>query len=148
MLVQLQISGAALAHIICGNSGLKHLHARGCKFLFQQGSCIGGTEFSFSHPCKELFIELGRTCKLEGIALGWGFSSFSLEALKPAIISLKSITVGLGGTLGEDALRLLPTTCPMLESVTLHFQVLLINKRYFVGNANIMPRGFSLMCAI
>ncbi|XP_031253522.1 BTB/POZ domain-containing protein FBL11 isoform X3 [Pistacia vera] len=118
------ISGAALAHIIRGNSGLKHLHARGCKYLFQQGSYIGGTEFSFSHPCKDLFFELGRTCKLEGIALGWGFSNFSLEALKPAIISLKSIAVGLGGTLGEDALRLLPTTCPMLEFVILHFQVI------------------------
>ncbi|XP_044465287.1 BTB/POZ domain-containing protein FBL11 isoform X2 [Mangifera indica] len=88
------------------------------------GSYIGGTEFSFSHPCKELFIELGRTCKLEGVALGWGFSNISLEVLKPAITLLKSMTVGLGGTLGEDALRVLPTTCPMLESVILHFQVI------------------------
>ncbi|XP_044465295.1 BTB/POZ domain-containing protein FBL11 isoform X3 [Mangifera indica] len=118
------ISGAALAHIIHGNSVLKHLHARGCNYLFQQGSYIGGTEFSFSHPCKELFIELGRTCKLEGVALGWGFSNISLEVLKPAITLLKSMTVGLGGTLGEDALRVLPTTCPMLESVILHFQVI------------------------
>lgn len=143
MLVQLQISGAALAHIIHGNSVLKHLHARGCNYLFQQGSYIGGTEFSFSHPCKELFIELGRTCKLEGVALGWGFSNISLEVLKPAITLLKSMTVGLGGTLGEDALRVLPTTCPMLESVILHFQVLLINNGDFLGNANVMPCGFS-----
>ncbi|KAK4834351.1 hypothetical protein QYF36_021203 [Acer negundo] len=81
-------------------------------------------EFSFPYSCEELFTDLGKTCKLEEIALGWGFSYFALEALKPAFMSLKSITVGLGGSLGENALRLLPTTCPMLESVNLHFQVI------------------------
>ncbi|KAF3950835.1 hypothetical protein CMV_023460 [Castanea mollissima] len=64
-------------------------------------------------------------CKLEEITLGWGFSSYlSLEALQPAIMSLRSITVGLGGSLGEDALKRLPAACPMLETVILHFQVI------------------------
>ncbi|GAY33217.1 hypothetical protein CUMW_006220 [Citrus unshiu] len=117
------ISGAALAYMVHGNSGLKYLNARGCKNLFQQESNGRGIEFS-SYPCAELFAELGRTCKLEEIVLGWGFSFLSLEVLKPAIKLLHSITVGLGGSLGEDALRLLPTTCPMLESVVLYFQVI------------------------
>ncbi|KAK3226776.1 hypothetical protein Dsin_006638 [Dipteronia sinensis] len=118
------ISGPSLAHIVRGNSGLKFLNARGCKKLFQQERDTRGVEFSFPYSCEELFTDLGRTCKLEEIALGWGFSYFALEALKPAFMSLKSITVGLGGSLGENALRLLPTTCPMLESVNLHFQVI------------------------
>lgn len=113
--------------MVHGNSGLKYLNARGCKNLFQQESNGRGIEFS-SYPCAELFAELGRTCKLEEIVLGWGFSFLSLEVLKPAIKLLHSITVGLGGSLGEDALRLLPTTCPMLESVVLYFQVLFAEK--------------------
>lgn len=125
MLVKLQISGASLAHIVRGNTGLKYLNARGCKNLFQQQNNTSGIDFSSSFPCEEIFVELGRTCKLEEIALGWGFSHLSLETLKPAITSLRTITVGLGGSLSEDSLRLLPTTCPMLESIVLHFQVLL-----------------------
>ncbi|XP_030926200.1 BTB/POZ domain-containing protein FBL11-like [Quercus lobata] len=39
-------------------------------------------------------------------------------------MSLSSITVGLGGSLGEDALKQLPAACPMLESVILHFQAI------------------------
>ncbi|KAK2655154.1 hypothetical protein Ddye_008206 [Dipteronia dyeriana] len=118
------ISGPSLGHIVRGNSGLKFLNARGCKNLFQQERDARGVGFSFPYSCEELFTDLGRTCKLEEIALGWGFSYFALEALKPAFMSLKSITVGLGGSLGENALRLLPTTCPMLESVNLHFQLI------------------------
>lgn len=132
MLVNLQISGAALAYIVRRNSGLKYLNARGCKNLFQQESNARGIEFS-SYPCAEPFPELGRTCKLEEIVLGWGFSFLSLEVLKPAITSLHSITVGLGGSFGEEALRLLPTTCPMLESVVLYFQVVLKKLRYYVS---------------
>ncbi|KAL5743171.1 hypothetical protein ACOSP7_029903 [Xanthoceras sorbifolium] len=118
------ISGPALAHIVRGNSGLKYLNARGCKNLFQQKSDTRGVEFSFPYSSEELFTDLGRTCKLEEIALGWGFSYFALEALKPGFTSLKSITVGLGGSLGESGLGLLPITCPMLESVNLHFQMI------------------------
>lgn len=123
-MVKLQISGPALAHIIRGNFGLKSLNARGCKNLFQEGTGVGGVESSFS--CQELFSDLGRTCKLEQIALGWGLSCFAVEALKTAFFPLKSITVGLGGSLGEYGLRLISTFCPLLESVYLHFQVLLI----------------------
>lgn len=79
--------------------------------------------FSSSYSCRELHNEIGRTCVLEEIALGWGFSYSSLEALKPAVTSLRKITVGLGGSLGEDGLRKLPTISPMLESIILYFQV-------------------------
>lgn len=61
---------------------------------------------------------------LEEIALGWGFSYSSLEALKPAISSMRKITVGLGGSLGEDSLGRLPNICPMLESIVLYFLVI------------------------
>lgn len=118
-----QISGAALAHIVVANPALKCLNARGTKNLMQQERNTNGAKPSSLYSCRELYTELGRKCILGEISLGWGFSCFSLEDLKPAIMSLRAITVGLGGSLGEDALRLLPTTCPMLEEIILYFQV-------------------------
>ncbi|WRX23265.1 BTB/Kelch-associated - like 1 [Theobroma cacao] len=118
------ISTAALNLVVRTNPGLKCLNARGCKNLFQPENTTKVAKFSSPYTCEELFIELGKTCRLEEIALGWGFSYFSLQGLKPAILSLRAMTVGLGGSLPEDALRLLPTTCPMLESLVLYFQVI------------------------
>lgn len=117
--VKLQVSGAALAYVIRRNPGLKCLEARGCKNLFQQESNGKGEEYS----CGRLHVELAKT-KLEGFSLGWGLSHFSLEALGPAITSLKNISIGLGASLSHDELRLLPIACPFLESVILYFQVL------------------------
>ncbi|KAK6244558.1 hypothetical protein QUC31_010967 [Theobroma cacao] len=118
------ISTAALNLVVRTNPGLKCLNARGCKNLFQPENTTKVAKFSSPYTCEELFIELGKTCRLEEIVLGWGFSYFSLQGLKPAILSLRAMTVGLGGSLPEDALRLLPTTCPMLESLVLYFQVI------------------------
>ncbi|WCJ34349.1 BTB/POZ domain-containing protein FBL11 [Euphorbia peplus] len=117
---QTLISGDALAHIVSVNPALKCLNAKGCKNLSQHGN--ENTMIAYSH--RELFSELGKKCKLEKIALGWGISWLSFEALKPAITSLREIQIGLGGSLGENALRLLPTSCPLLESVVLYFQVI------------------------
>lgn len=128
MVVELQVSGAAVAHIISGNPGLKVLKARDCKNLYQTEINTEGGDCPLNKSCNELFAELGKTCKLEEIALGWGLTSFSLEALKPAMAMLKAITVGLGGSLGQDSLTALPTTCPLLETVVLYFQVFFICK--------------------
>ncbi|XP_059646730.1 BTB/POZ domain-containing protein FBL11 isoform X2 [Cornus florida] len=120
-----KVSGAALAHIVHRNPGLKIWKASGCQNLFQQGSKNEGEDFPSSpYSCMELSFELGKTCKLEEIVLGWGFSCLSMEALRPAITTLRAITVGLGASLGQDALELLPKTCPLLESVILYFQVI------------------------
>ncbi|KAA8516693.1 hypothetical protein F0562_016801 [Nyssa sinensis] len=120
-----KVSDAALAHIVRGNPGLKCLKARDCHNLFQNESKTQGGEFpSSSYSCTELFFELGKTCKLEEIALGWGLSGFSMEVLKPAIAMLRAMTVGLGGSLGHDVLKLLPTVCPFLESLILYYQVI------------------------
>ncbi|XP_022767147.1 BTB/POZ domain-containing protein FBL11 isoform X12 [Durio zibethinus] len=118
------ISGAALNLVVRANPGLKCLNARGCKNLFWTENKTKGAKFSSSYSCGELLTDLGKTCRLEEIALGWGFSYFSLQDLKPAILSLRAMTVGLGGTLPEDALILLPTICPLLESLVLYFQVI------------------------
>ncbi|PON55995.1 hypothetical protein TorRG33x02_297610, partial [Trema orientale] len=118
------VSGAALARIIYRNPGLKCLRVKGCKNLCQRESNAEMGEVSCLNSCGELEMALGKTCRLEEISLGWGFSHFSMEALKPAITSLRKMTVGLGGSLGEGALMQLPTSCPLLESIVLHFQVL------------------------
>ncbi|KAM7464270.1 hypothetical protein LguiA_032391 [Lonicera macranthoides] len=120
-----KVSAAALARIVSRNPGLKQLKARDCKNLLLKQINTDGEEFaSLSYSNKELYFELGRSCRLEEIAVGWGFSLVSLEALKPAITMLRAITMGIGGTLGEDGLKLLPIICPLLESVILFFQVI------------------------
>lgn len=124
---KIQVSANVLAHVVHGNPGLKQLKARGCKNLFHQ---CKSPEFGFSSSSEDFYLELGKKCQLEEIALGWGFSLFSFRTLKHAITSLRAITVGLGGTLGQDALTLLPATCPLLESVILHFQVLFKRENY------------------
>lgn len=124
MLVEFQVSSIALAHIVSTNPGLYCLEAKGCRNLFQQKSKMEDRDIpSFQYSCEEWCNELAKTCKLEEIALGWGFSCCSLEALKPAIATLKVVTVGLGASLGQDAVELLPTICPLLEEVILYFQV-------------------------
>lgn len=124
----MQVSRAALERIIYGNPGLKCLRVKGCRNLCQQESNDAGGEISYLSPGAELETALGKTCRLEEISLGWGFSYFSMEALKPAITSLREINLGLGGSLGEGALIQLPTACPILESIVLHFQVLLLQR--------------------
>ncbi|KAF7145728.1 hypothetical protein RHSIM_Rhsim04G0133900 [Rhododendron simsii] len=119
------VSSIALAHIVSTNPGLYCLEAKGCRNLFQQKSKMEDRDIpSFQYSCEEWCNELAKTCKLEEIALGWGFSCCSLEALKPAIATLKVVTVGLGASLGQDAVELLPTICPLLEEVILYFQVI------------------------
>ncbi|KAE9455755.1 hypothetical protein C3L33_12341, partial [Rhododendron williamsianum] len=125
MLVEFQVSCTALAHIVSTNPGLYCLEAKGCRNLFQQKSKMEDGDIpSFQYSCEEWCNELAKTCKLEEIALGWGFSCCSLEALKPAIATLKVVTVGLGASLGQDAVELLSTICPLLEEVILYFQVI------------------------
>lgn len=73
---------------------------------------------------EDLFCELGKTCILEEVAFGWGFSSFQLEMLKPSISKLRAITLGLGASLDNQTLSVIPEVCPQLESVILIFQVI------------------------
>lgn len=129
-----KVSAGAVAHVISRNSGLKCLKARGCHNLLQQESRNGGGNVS----SKNLYSELGKCCRLDEVSVGWGFSYLFLEALKASISSLKTIEVGLGGSLGQDGLKLLPVVCPLLESVALYFQVisdqLIVNLLYSLRN--------------
>lgn len=124
--VKLQISIAALAYVIQGNSSLKCLKARDCRNLFPVDNCTEIRESDFPSLHEKLHAELGKRKRLEEIEFGWGFSSFSFSSLEPALMSLKAINIGLGGTLGEDALKRLPAVCPLLETIILHFQVMII----------------------
>ncbi|KAL6514374.1 hypothetical protein OROHE_019116 [Orobanche hederae] len=119
------VSSAALCRVIHRNPGLKSLKTRGCRHLLRQESGNKETKLcSLSQTPEELYSVLGNLCKLEEIELGWGFSFISLQALKPAVRTLRTLVVGLGGSLGPDGLILLPTICPMLETLILYFQVI------------------------
>ncbi|VVB02306.1 unnamed protein product [Arabis nemorensis] len=113
------ISRMALTRVITNNPDLKSLKARGCKNLLQLH--VDGRSDNFFSG-QDLFNCLGKGSRLEELEIGWGFSYFSLEPLRPAVSFLRAISVGLGASLGEDALKLLPSACPLLESVVLYFQ--------------------------
>ncbi|KAI3924896.1 hypothetical protein MKW98_031147 [Papaver atlanticum] len=106
------VCGVSLAQIVRRNPDLKVLKARGCRNLCNQE---GGDQ---------LHTELKRNCSFEEVVFGWGFPFNSMETLGAAIKPLKAITVGLGASLGEYGLKLLPKLCPLLESIVLNFQVL------------------------
>ena len=108
-----------MLHIVLKNPNLRYLEARGCKNVCSNQ--MEHEEDSSFHPCDNFF--LGQECKLEKLSLGWGISFLSLYNLVPTLRSLKSINVGLGGSLGPEGLTLLCTSCPLLESVTILFQV-------------------------
>ncbi|KAJ0259689.1 BTB/POZ domain-containing protein FBL11 [Hirschfeldia incana] len=101
------ISSVILTRVISKNYNLKSLKARGCKNLIQS---------------ETVFNCLGKGHGLKETEIGWGFTYFSLVSLRPAVSSLRAISVGLGASLGEDGLKLLPSTCPLLESIVLYFQ--------------------------
>ncbi|XP_006410814.2 BTB/POZ domain-containing protein FBL11 isoform X2 [Eutrema salsugineum] len=117
-----KISNMALARVISENPNLKSLKARGCKNLLQLQ--IEGRSESFSQlvSSQEVYECLSKGSGLEELEIGWGFCYFSLESLRPAVSFLRAISVGLGASLGEDALKLLSSACPLLESIVLYFQ--------------------------
>lgn len=127
----MQVSGTALAYFIHRNPRLKVLKAMGCSNLH------GYKNHAEINKCpskilptsnrsdeEELFHELSQTCILKEMEFGWGFTPFSLEILRPSVRTLRVITFGLGASLGEHALTILPDICPLLEEVVLKFQVL------------------------
>lgn len=117
-----------MGHVVRRSPHLKCLIARGCRHLLQEENNILENFPTLSYNCPVLYYELGKSCNLEEISLGWGFSFFSLEALRPAIKMLRTFIVGLGGSLGEDGLKLVPTFCPWLETLILYFQVKCLHK--------------------
>ncbi|XP_019245810.1 PREDICTED: BTB/POZ domain-containing protein FBL11 isoform X2 [Nicotiana attenuata] len=119
-----KVSCHAVGHVVQRSPHLKCLIARGCRHLLQEENNILENSPALSYNCPVLYYELGKSCNLDEISLGWGFSFFSFEALRPAIKMLRSFIVGLGGSLGEDGLKLVPTFCPLLETLILYFQVI------------------------
>ncbi|XP_020245630.1 BTB/POZ domain-containing protein FBL11 isoform X2 [Asparagus officinalis] len=116
------VSSQALTHIIKMNPRMRCLKATCCRNLYQfKDKSMPDISSSTS---EDLFRELGKTCILEEVALGWGFSSFQLEMLKPSISKLRAITLGLGASLDNQTLSVIPEVCPQLESVILNFQVI------------------------
>lgn len=108
--------------MVINNPGLRCLDARGCKKLCAD-QIKHHDDSLCSNPCDNLFSLLGQNCKLEELAIGWGFSFFSLHSMGPALRSLKAINVGLGGSLGPEGLTLLCSLSPLLESIIILFQV-------------------------
>ncbi|KAH9602707.1 hypothetical protein KSS87_015398 [Heliosperma pusillum] len=118
------ISRDALLYIVLKNPGLKHLEASGCKNLCLYGKMNSEHNLASGYPCEKIFSMIGKECRLEKLAVGWGFSDSSVHVIGPALKSLKDLKVGLGGSLGPEGMILLCTLCPLLESVSITFQVI------------------------
>ncbi|XP_073007356.1 BTB/POZ domain-containing protein FBL11 isoform X2 [Typha latifolia] len=116
------VSILALSSLLRRNPDLRCLKATGCKNLHQITSdevtlTSGGRSKNFLHG-------LSKSCNLEDVAFGWGFSYVQMEELVPAFAKVKEITIGLGASLGHHVLHALPMICPLIESVVLTFQVI------------------------
>ncbi|KAK9755348.1 hypothetical protein RND81_01G019000 [Saponaria officinalis] len=118
------ISRDALMHTVVRNSGLTHLVASGCRNLCLHRSKNSEDNLSPPNLSENFFIKLGKECQLEKLTIGWGFSDLSVNEIAPALISLKALTVGLGGSLGPEGLKQLCILCPLLESLSITFQVI------------------------
>lgn len=120
-----KVSCHALAQIVSKNPGLKSLAARDCKNLMCDESESGRRESRTSlSNLKEIYSELGKSTKLEELSLGWGFSFSFIITLGAAAGTLKSLTVGLGGSLGQNGVEMLPSISPLLETLILYFQAI------------------------
>lgn len=122
LLAIIQVSTQALTFIIKRNPHMRCLKATSCRNL-RKINCNCMPNASSSH-CEDLLCVLGKKCVLEEVAFGWGFSLFQLKMLKPAIRNLKAITMGLGASVDNQILGVIPEVCPQLGSVILIFQVI------------------------
>ncbi|XP_074269047.1 BTB/POZ domain-containing protein FBL11-like isoform X2 [Silene latifolia] len=118
------ISRDALLYMVMKNPGLEYLETSGCRNLCLHGKKNSEDNLASWYPCEKIFSMLGKECRLEKLAIGWGFSDSSVHAIGPGLKSLKNLKVGLGGSLGPEGMNLLCTLCPLLESVSITFQVI------------------------
>ncbi|CAN6438740.1 unnamed protein product [Victoria cruziana] len=125
------VSRNGLAYIIRRNPKMVVLKAKGCTQLSSSECRLHGV----GYPPKDDFIStandednldhaLSRIFTWEELRLGWGFYPSSLKILEASIQTLRAIEVGVGAQLGELAVASLPKLCPLLESVSLCFQVI------------------------
>ena len=118
--INLQVSMASLAPVIRRNCNLNCLKTAGCRsLLFEHDKVehISGNKYG------DFLQEIGSTCCLEDVEMGWGFCPIQIEDLIPSFSKVRNMAVGLGTTLAENVLHSLPVICPFLESLTLRFQV-------------------------
>ncbi|XP_008788422.2 BTB/POZ domain-containing protein FBL11 isoform X2 [Phoenix dactylifera] len=116
------VSMQALTSVVRQNPGVRILKATGCRNLHQPNCdglmLTGGASF------EDLLHELSKSCIMEELAFGWGFSCLTMKELEPAMRKLRGITLGIGASPGHYVLCALPKMCPLLESVILIFQVI------------------------
>ncbi|TKW19054.1 hypothetical protein SEVIR_5G472800v4 [Setaria viridis] len=115
------VSMVSLAPVIRRNCNLNCLKTAGCRnLLFERDEVeqISGNKYG------NFLQEIGSTCCLEDVEMGWGFCPIQIKDLIPSFSKVRKMTVGLGTTLAENVLHALPVICPFLESLTLRFQVI------------------------
>ncbi|KAF8642194.1 hypothetical protein HU200_067457 [Digitaria exilis] len=115
------VSMASLAPVMQRNCNLKCLKTAGCQSLLFESDEV---ERISGYRYGDFLQEIGSTCCLEDVEMGWGFCPIQIKDLIPSFSKVRKMTVGLGTTLAENVLHALPVICPSLESLTLRFQVI------------------------
>ncbi|CAM6113165.1 unnamed protein product [Calypogeia fissa] len=128
-----RVSGKALASVIRSNPELKILDIRGCKracideydLLVTERDNDTTTSLGGALSVPLVFQELGRLeTRVEDLKVGWRFSDSAQRALQPALLDLKNLSVGMGGTITDAALQNISEHSTSLEQLTLAFQVI------------------------
>ncbi|XP_021312712.1 BTB/POZ domain-containing protein FBL11 isoform X2 [Sorghum bicolor] len=115
------ISMVSLAPVIRRNCKLNCLKTAGCHSLLLE---CGNVEHISGNKYGDFLQEVGITCCLEDVEMGWGFCPIRIEDLVPSFSKVRNMTIGLGTALAENVLCAVPMICPFLESLILRFQVI------------------------
>jgi len=115
-----QISMVSLAPVIRRNCKLNCLKTAGCRSLLLE---CDNVENISGNKYGDFLQEVGTTCCLEDVEMGWGFCPIQIEDLAPSFSKVRKMTIGLGTALAENVMCALPMICPFLESLILRFQV-------------------------
>ncbi|CAD6234583.1 unnamed protein product [Miscanthus lutarioriparius] len=115
------ISMVSLAPVIRRNCKLNCLKTAGCRSLLLE---CDNVENISGNKYGDFLQEVGTTCCLEDVEMGWGFCPIRIEDLAPSFSKVRKMTIGLGTALAENVMCALPMICPFLESLILRFQVI------------------------
>lgn len=110
----------SLAPVIRRNCKLNCLKTAGCRNLLLE---CDNVEHISGNKYGDFLQEVGTSCCLEDVEMGWGFCPIQIEDLVPSFREVRKMTIGLGTALAENVLCALPMICPCLESLILRFQV-------------------------
>ncbi|KAG0615275.1 hypothetical protein M758_5G028200 [Ceratodon purpureus] len=104
-----KVSGGVLSRILARNSNMKDLNIRGCTQLAV-------------HPFDFSLVQ--NTFEWVNVEAGWGLSDSTFSSFGFSSWKLRSLAVGVGGSISGHTLLCISEKCPELKRLSLCFQVI------------------------